>query len=183
MRDKARTLLFGLRDGLGTTGLAALALLALAALFHAFVLQPLQARNAELASQLERQSARAGSDRAGAGAMRGAVVASKLDTFYRYLGRGEAPTDWLAKLYGIASATGIEMQSATYRTQPAGRRLERYEIVLPVTGTYLQVREFLKRALAEIPVLSLDQMSVKREARNEGAVQAELHLTLHLVKP
>ena len=181
MREKARTLLFRARDELGASGMAALALLALAALFLAFVLQPLEARNAELASQLERQSARAGAGRGGT--QGAAAAASKLDTFYRYLGRGEAPTDWLAKLYGIASATGIEMQSATYKTEPAGQRMERYEIVLPVTGTYLQVRDFLKRALAEIPVLSLDQMRVKREARNEGVVQAELHLTLHLVKP
>ena len=180
MREKARTLLFRARDELGASGMAALALLALAALFLALVLRPLEVRNAELASQLERQSARAGAGRGGQGA---AAAASKLDTFYRYLGRGEAPTDWLAKLYGIASATGIEMQSATYKTEPAGQRMERYEIVLPVTGTYLQVRDFLKRALAEIPVLSLDQMRVKREARNEGVVQAELHLTLHLVKP
>jgi len=40
----------------------------------------------------------------------------------------------------------------------------------------------LKRALAEIPVLSLDQMSLKREKRSEERVQAELRLTLHEVR-
>jgi hypothetical protein len=171
-------LLLQLRGELGATGVAAIGLIVLSALFLALVLKPLEARNAQLADQLERHSSRAGK---GEGAASGA--AAKLDTFYSYLGRDEAATDWLAKLYGIAKATGIDMQSATYKSQPAGKRIERYEIVLPVSGTYLQVRDFLKRALAEIPVLSLDQMSLKREARNQGEVQAELHLTLHMVKP
>ena len=53
---------------------------------------------------------------------------------------------------------------------------------MPLTGSYTQMRDFLKRALAEIPVLSLDQMSLKRESRNDGMLQAELRLTLHKVK-
>ena len=177
LRIRPERLLLRLRDELGPTGMAALALLALSALFLALVVKPLEARNAQLGEELARHASRAGAPGAAAD------PSSKLDTFYRYLGRGEEATDWLAKLYGIAQATGIDMQSATYKSQAAGKRLERYEIVLPVTGTYLQVRDFLKRALAEIPVLSLDQMSLKREARNEGEVQAELHLTLHMVKP
>ena len=55
-------------------------------------------------------------------------------------------------------------------------------VVVPLTGSYTQMRDFLKRSLAEIPVLSLDQISLKRENRREGTVQAELRLTLHMVK-
>jgi hypothetical protein len=168
-----------LRDELGLTGLAALGLLAAAALFYKAALEPLQARNAMLSSQIARHAGQAAPGQPGAGA-------GKLETFYAYLGRGEAPTDWLAKLYGIGKATGVELQSANYRTLAAGGnagRLERYEIVLPVTGSYLQLRDFVQRTLAEIPVLSLDQMTLKREGGNGGAVQAELRMTLHLVKP
>jgi len=78
---------------------------------------------------------------------------------------------------------GIELQSARYATPQAGGRIARYEIVLPVSGSYAQIRDFLKRALAEIPVLSLDQMALKRDNRTDGTVAAELHLTLHLVRP
>ena len=52
-----------------------------------------------------------------------------------------------------------------------------------MSGSYLQLRDFLRRTLTEIPVLSLDQMTLKREGRNDGAVQAELRMTLHMVKP
>ena len=55
--------------------------------------------------------------------------------------------------------------------------------MVPLTGSYTQMREFLKRSLAEVPVLSLDQISLKRENRRDGTVQAELRLTLHMVKP
>jgi hypothetical protein len=170
--------LLQLRRQLGAGGLAALALVGAAALFQSIALEPLQARSALLSAELARHTG--ARQRAEGGAASSA--AGKLETFYSYLGRSEAPTDWLAKLYGIAKATGVELQSANYKTQAAGSRLERYEMVLPVSGSYPQLRDFLKRALAEIPVLSLDQMTLRREGRNEGAVQAELRMTLHLVK-
>ena len=160
-----------LRDELGPLGLAGLVLLALAALALAFVVHPLEQKSRALEAALERAAPH--------GAQPGP---SKLDTLYRYLERGEETTDWLAKLHAIGRATGVQMRSATYRTQAAGARLERYEIVLPVSGSYAQIREFLNRALSDIPVLSLDHVSLKRERRTDGVVQAELRLALHRMK-
>ena len=170
--------LYRLRHELGATGVAGVVLFIGAALFMTFVLQPLKERNRVLEA------------RAGIGRDLGAVqspqsemrAAEKLGALYQYLEKPEATTDWLAKLYAIGRATGVELQSASYKTQDAGGRLQRYEIVLPLNGSYTQMREFLKRSLAEIPVLSLDQISLKRENRREGTVQAELRLTLHMVK-
>jgi Tfp pilus assembly protein PilO len=166
--------LYRLRDELGLAGAAGIALFAVAALFIVFVLQPLKDKSRALEARASR-SVPAASQGA-------AQAAEKLSAVYRYLDKPEETTDWLAKLYAIGKATGVELQSASYRTREAGGRLERYEIVLPLTGTYPQMRDFLKRSLEEIPVLSLDQISLKREGRREGTVQAELHLTLHRVK-
>jgi hypothetical protein len=167
--------LYRLRVELGATGLAAVVVFAAAALFMAFVLQPLKEKNRVL-------EARAGIGR-DLGAVANVNAAEKLGALYQYLEKPEATTDWLAKLYAIGKATGVELQQATYKSQNAGGRLQRYEIVLPLNGSYTQMREFLKRSLAEIPVMSLDQVSLKRESRNAGAVQAELRMTLHMVKP
>jgi hypothetical protein len=166
--------LLRLRSDLGRTGLAAFVLLVAAFSFHALVVKPLQAKTSAQQAALARQAP-------GPAAPNG----QKLARFYDALGHSETATDWLAKLYAISKATGVEMASANYRTENTDKsgRIERYEIVLPVAGTYSQLRDFLGRALAEIPVLSLDQMSLKRESRVEGEVQAELRLTLHLVKP
>ena len=164
-----------MRDELGITGLAALLLFAAAGAFMTFVLQPLKEQNRVLES-------RAGMVRDAVPGQAGNATA-KVGAVYEYLNKTESTTDWLAKLYAIGAATGVELQSASYKTQDTpGTRLERYEIVLPLTGSYTQMRDFLKRSLAEIPVLSLDQISLKRENRREGTVQAELRLTLHMVK-
>src|SRR5438105_3234593 len=175
MKRKLQAQVSRLREELGATGVAALCLFALAGVFMAFVLQPLKEQNRVL-------EARAGISR-DLGAVSSVNTAEKLGAVYQYLEKPEATTDWLAKLYAIGKATGVELQSASYKNQPSAGRLERYEIVLPLTGSYTQMREFLKRALAEIPVLSLDQISLKRDNRREGTVHAELHLTLHMVKP
>jgi hypothetical protein len=162
-----------LRDELGPMGLASIGLMAAAALFLVLVLKPLQARTDVLQLQLSSIKAPA----------QGGATVEKLGAFYSFLDKQEVQTDWLAKLYAIGKATGVEVQSASYRTQKAGERLERTEMLLPVAGSYSQIRDFLKRALAEIPVLSLDQMTLRRENRTEGVVHAELRMTLHLVKP
>jgi hypothetical protein len=174
MKTKIYGHLYRLRDELGTTGLAALLLFAAAGVFFTVVLQPLKDKSAVLESR-----ALSVGDRA----PQAGNASEKVGAVYEYLNKPESTTDWLAKLYAIGAATGVELQSASYKTQATpGTRLERYEIVVPLTGSYTQMRDFLKRALAEIPVLSLDQISLKRENRREGTVQAELRLTLHLVK-
>jgi hypothetical protein len=162
-----------LRHEIGSLGMLSVAILAAALAFSIFVVQPLEAKGRVLAERLARLPG---------GATAAAPAApEKLGELYRYLDKPEQTTDWLAKLYAIGHATGVELQSATYRSEQAGR-IERYEILLPVSGSYAQMREFVDRALAEIPVLSLDQMSLKRGSRREDAVQAELKLTLHMVK-
>ena len=71
------------------------------------------------------------------------------------------------------------LASATYKTQSTDGRIVRTEIVLPVTGSYPHIRDFLKRSLAEIPVLSVDSLNLKK---TDQTIQADLKLTLHMVK-
>lgn len=167
--------LLALPGELGALGIAALAMLVAAGVFQVVALAPLKAQSAQLAERLARQ---APAPQEGAPAS----TAEKVAAVYAFLKKDEQATDWLAKLHGIGAATGVRMKSATYRSQQTDGRIVRYEIVLPVSGTYPQIRDFLRRSLDEIPVLSLDQLSLKRESRNDGAVQAELRMTLHMVK-
>ncbi|MGH8740136.1 MAG: GspMb/PilO family protein [Burkholderiales bacterium] len=165
--------LLGLRQDLGRTGLLAVGLLCLAALASFLVVKPLEERNAQLRERVARLApgAQAGPD----------TPAAKVGAVYRFLEKPEETTDWLAKLHGIGAATGVQLRSASYKTLPAEGRIVRYEIVLPLEGGYPQIRDFLKRSLAEIPVLSVDQLSLKRDAKG-GRLHAELRLTLHMVK-
>jgi hypothetical protein len=164
---------------LGALGIAALVIAAAAAGLDWYGLQPLQARGQQVERELARQLAHERAD--DARLLRDAGPAAKLAAFYGYFETGEAPAQWLARLNAIARSSGIEMRSAEYRMHRTGSRIERYEIALPLNGGYAQIRSFMDKALAEIPVLSLDQVSFKRNHGSERTVQADLRLTLHVV--
>jgi hypothetical protein len=167
-----KALMKRLLDRIGVSGVAAIGLLAAALLFSNFFVRPLEGRNALLVESSARQGRKADAP----------VSGEKVAAVYEYLRKEEGTTDWLAKLHGIGAATGVQMRSASYKTLPAEGRLVRYEIVLPVDGSYGQIRDFLKRAQAEIPVMSIDQMNLKRDEKRTGTLHAELRLTLHMVK-
>lgn len=162
----------GIIDRIGSAGVGAIGLLAAALFFSNFMVKPLEQKNLSLQEAATRQGRKADAGQSG----------EKVAAVYEYLRKEEDTTDWLAKLHGIGTATGIQMRAASYSTKPAEGRIVRYEIVLPVAGSYPQIRDFLKRALAEIPVLSVDQLTLKRESGGAGQLQAELRLTLHMVK-
>jgi len=162
-------------DRIGFAGVAAIGLLAAALLFSSFVVRPLEGRNSLLIETSARHGRKADAS----------VSGEKVAAVYAYLQKEEGTTDWLAKLHGIGAATGLQLRSASYKTLPAEGRIVRYEIVLPVSGSYGQIRDFLKRARAEIPVMSVDQLSLRREksgSDRNGVIVAEMRLTLHMVK-
>ena len=152
---------------IGAAGVAGIFLLAAALFFSNYVVRPLEQRNTLLAAKTNPS-------------VKTQPGAEKVAAVYEYLQQAEEPTDWLAKLHAIGAASGVQMKSASYKTQRTDARIVRYEIVLPVAGSYGQIRDFLKRSLAEIPVMSLDQITLKREEKG-SAVHAEMRLTLHMV--
>jgi len=164
---------------LGWPGKAAVALLALTALFYQAALRPLDAQR----ESLERSADGARQQRADPNFVRTASASSKLSAFYRFFDREESTTDWLAKLYAIADKGGVSLQLAEYRLTRGPGRLDRYEIALPLSGDYGQIRAFLENALIEIPVLSLDQVSFRRKRANDLTVDTDVRLTLHVLRP
>jgi Tfp pilus assembly protein PilO len=167
---KIQPYLLKLRRELGVAGLAGIAVLAAALVFSSMVVKPLEEQNVLLRHK--------GAARTPAGAAN-AQSAEKVAKVYEHLQKEQTPTDWLAALHGIGLATGVQMKSANYRTQKTDGRIVRYEIALPVSGSYGQIRDFMKRSLAEIPVLSVDSVAMKREG---ATIHAELRLTLHMVQ-
>ena len=86
--------------------LAALVLFVAAGAFMTLVLQPLKEKN----RVLEPRPASV----ATSGAAASANAAEKVGAVYEYLKKPESTTDWLAKLYAIGKATGVELR------QPVG---------------------------------------------------------------
>ncbi|HJQ62865.1 MAG TPA: GspMb/PilO family protein [Burkholderiales bacterium] len=169
-----------LHHELGVVGLASIAVLASAVLFLVVMLKPLEARNADLERQLALNTREnATTD---AALLRASTPSAKMAAFYHFLASGRQTTDWLDRLYAVGKDAGVELQSAEYRMQDTGTRIDRYEVRVPLRGNYAQIRTFLNNALVEIPVLSLDEVRFKREHASDAQVEAEVHLTFHLVK-
>src|SRR4029077_12111374 len=78
---------------LGPLGLASLAVLVALGIFHWLVMEPMQARNAELQERVARQ-APAAQERGRAGTQ------DRVAAVYDFLRKDQETTDWLATLYG-----------------------------------------------------------------------------------
>ena len=164
-----------LRERFGGFTLLAIGLLGTGLLVLAAVIRPLEAR-------LERLDTRLSSDsRKAAESTRRGTPSAKLAAYYGYFERQESQVEWLAKLYGSAQAAGLDLRTADYRRLDTDGRVVRYEVTLRLSGTYAQLRAFLENALAENPVLSLDQLSLRRKRVNDTLVEAEAVLTIHLL--
>ncbi|MFY9316405.1 MAG: GspMb/PilO family protein [Burkholderiales bacterium] len=114
---------------------------------------------------------------------RAGAPSARLAAFYGYFDRQDGQVDWLARLYGSARGAGLDLRAADYRLVDTEGRIARYEVVLPLQGTYAQVRAFLADALEENPVLSLDQLNLRRKRANDSVLEAEAVLTVHLLRP
>jgi len=162
----------------GMLALGAFALLAGSLVFLAVAVTPLEHRVRMLERELASGPHRAFADgltRTGAGSPE-----DRLSAFYSHLERGEDAVDWLAKLHGIALAQGLESRAGDYRLEESRHRLDRYRINLPFSGSYARIRSFLAIALAECPVLAIDQVTFRRRSASDPRVDAEVALTLYL---
>jgi Type II secretion system (T2SS), protein M subtype b len=162
----------------GGVALAALGLIAAGILFLGLVIRPQESRMALLESRLGH-----GARQTAADSTRSGTPSAKLAAFYAFFERQEGQVDWLAKLYGSARAAGLELRTADYRLIETSGRIARYEVTLPLAGSYAQLRDFLDHALEENPVLSLDQLTIRRKRVNDAMLEAEAVITIHLLKP
>jgi len=154
-------------------GALAFVLLGVAATLHLAVLAPLQAR----LDHLQARAATAGPAVTGAGEDAG----RQLQTFYRHFGDGNTLPDHLARLYQVALTTGITLRQAEYRlVRERDSHLKRYQIVLPIQGSYPSVRLFVSATLEALPNAALDQVSFERRRIDDRSVDAQVRLTLYL---
>ncbi|MFY9316393.1 MAG: GspMb/PilO family protein [Burkholderiales bacterium] len=166
------------RAQLGDVPLIALGILLAGLVALIAAVRPLEARVERLNERLGKDARRAAMD-----ATRAGSPSAKLAAFYGYFDRREGQVDWLAKLYGSARGAGIELRTAEYRLVEGGGRIARYEITLPLTGSYAQIRAFLANVLDDNPILSLDQLNLRRKRANDSVLEAEAVLTVHLLRP
>ena len=58
--------------------------------------------------------------------------------------------------------------------------IERYQVTLPLRGSYAQVRQFVAAVMNEMPVVSLDDLKFEKQQIGDSAIEAQIRLTLFL---
>lgn len=165
-------------DSLGWPGTLGVILLLLAGAVSLSVLQPkstqlaaLKRDNLSLKTRIQ-QAARSG--------LPETANQDDISRFYDFFD-GPGATHWLDELYAAAAAQDLILARGEYRmTADHSGKLARYQITLPVQGSYLQIRRFVAQALTDVPVASLDDISFKRETIATTQLEATIKLTLFL---
>jgi hypothetical protein len=174
-------LLWSLRrqvSAMGWPGVGGVVLIALSLAVVASAIVPLETRIGELKADLELLRAKLQAAPAAAGS---AGTGDALTNFYAFFPPLGSTPEWLQRIFGLAEAQGLRLEAGEYKLKrETDFKLARYELTLPVRGSYPQIREFVSQVLTEVPASSLDELSLRREDPGSSTVEARIHLTLYL---
>ncbi|ATP45270.1 MULTISPECIES: type 4a pilus biogenesis protein PilO [unclassified Pseudomonas] len=104
-----------------------------------------------------------------------------LDTLRQQLPGQPQASELIERLYHLASAEHISLARGEYALGIDPKtQLARYQIVLPVRGSYPQIRGFLKGLLGQLPTLVLEDLELQRKRIGDSELNARLRMTLYL---
>lgn len=164
---------------LGWLGVAGLGLLAFCLAFYVSALLPAQASLAEL--QAQTNSLRARQSQSQTSQAKEVRPETQLAAFYGFFPNTGATPDLLEKLFDAAQEANVALDQGEYRlVSGKGDKIARYQVTLPVHGSYPQIRKFIGLVLVELPAASLDGVSFQRQKVSDTVVESQIKLTLHL---
>lgn len=158
-----------------------LLVLALAALFSVVLPARKDLERSRMAQ--ERRAEQAARVQAGGGAKPPQTRADQLKTFYGAFPTEIAAADALQSIYDAANQNGVALPHGEYSMAvDHSSRLARYNITLPVLGSYEQIRGFIAAALAAVPALALEHVDFQRQKIGDSQLEAKLRMTLFLTR-
>lgn len=109
--------------------------------------------------------------------------ASELANFYARFPSQDAFPDALDGLLKTAAQHALTVQQGDYTVTraPAGK-LVRFEVMLPLRGSYPQVRTFLNALAHDVPGMALENAQFERRDVAEPVLDVKLRLVLFLVR-
>jgi Tfp pilus assembly protein PilO len=177
---------------LGSLGLASLSILLGCSLFYVFMALPLDAQINMAQQQLDNvkpnEMTLSNAQEIPANDMSQDIAAIK-----KMLPHANTLHDWLGLIDKAAFKQGLRLNRGDYKftqikqSKIAGNQkvsdnqyASRYEIVLPVTGQYVQIRQFIANVLQSQPALALSSLKIQRENALAANVEARLVFVLFL---
>lgn len=164
-----------MRAMLGAAGITGLAALTLAATGYFITVQPRYVTLAALQSQV------AGADAAARArpAPRMGDAAARLDALKARFPARDTLNDWIEKIEGASAASGAIVERAEYR-HAGSDVLTRYQIALPVKGSYAQLRTYVGELLTALPALAVTEVEMRRDGVGAPTLDARINATLFL---
>jgi Tfp pilus assembly protein PilO len=108
-------------------------------------------------------------------------TAEEIETYYERFPKAELLPVILATINQLANQQKIALNSGDYKlskikqTDDANRKiLTKYEITLPVTGQYTQIRTFVAEVLEKLPAIALTDIQMNRESTMDSSVESKL---------
>jgi hypothetical protein len=107
--------------------------------------------------------------------------ADQLEQFNRrFPALSEAPA-LVLKLHGIAAQNSLTLDTGEYRLlRERDGGIARYQVTLPLRGTYWQVRLFVAQVLEELPASALEEIAIKRDSVSAAGVETRVRFTFYL---
>ena len=180
---------------IGILGMVALVIVLGCCLFYAFNIVPLQQKIADDANKLpptNQAQILSGKTEKSPLEIAPTQTTPKQSTpeqirrFYAQFPASETLPNCLRLIDNIALMQRLSLNRGDYKLtqikslQSNQATLALYEIVLPVTGQYLQIRQFIAQVLHELPALALSDLQIKRESAQSPSVEARLIFVLLL---
>jgi hypothetical protein len=110
-----------------------------------------------------------------------ALPTGQLEKFHHFFSIQGSAQNALLQLFAIAAAQKLSLDQADYQfVRDRELKLARYNITLPVKGSYSQVRAFVAQALNDVPNLALENIAFNRQKIEDASIEAQLHFTLYL---
>lgn len=163
---------------MGRAGIGGVALMVVAAGFALSSVLPLQDRLTALRDRVDRLETRAGRP---AQDPEGLRFDTRLAAFYEQLPAPERAPDVVRRLHAQAADAGLYLERGDYRPlADESGRLMRYELVLPVTGSYPRLKRFLALAMHDTPGLALDGILMRRKPGASDVLDAQLRFTVFM---
>jgi hypothetical protein len=167
-------------QGLGVPGLAGMAMLVLALSYGLVGLLP----NWESLQSLSQQTREATEYLAKVedGSVAAPVVPQRqLDDFRSKLPSQPQATVAIDKIYALAAQERITLSRGEYSLGVDPKtRLARYQILLPVRGSYPQLRRFLHALLGQLPAVVLEDVELQRKNIADTDLTGRIRMTLYL---
>jgi Tfp pilus assembly protein PilO len=103
----------------------------------------------------------------------------QLSRFYGFFPGTVTVPDWLAKIERAAVKQHLVLEQGEYRiVRDRLGLITRYQIALPIHGSYPQVVNFVQQVLKEVPIAAVESLSFERQQSGDPQLDAKLRLTL-----